>query len=67
MLEDPSVIRQVRVVRKLSGHVFNFLLPRSGLLRCSNTQVQAQALPRGGGRGALPQLATAHFASTSSC
>lgn len=38
VLEDPSVIRQVRVHRQLSGHVFNFLVRRLGVASVLDTQ-----------------------------
>jgi dolichyl-phosphate beta-glucosyltransferase len=37
-LHDPSVIRRVRVHRKLSGHVFNFLVHRLGVASVVDTQ-----------------------------
>jgi dolichyl-phosphate beta-glucosyltransferase len=37
-LRDPSVIRQVRLHRKLSGHVFNFLVRRLGVASVVDTQ-----------------------------
>lgn len=38
VLEDPAVIREVRAHRKLSGHVFNFLLRRLGAAPVLDTQ-----------------------------
>ena len=38
VLPDASVIRQVRVHRKLSGHVFNFLVRRLGVASVVDTQ-----------------------------
>ena len=38
VLEDPSVVRQVRAHRQLSGHVFNFLLRRLGVAPVLDTQ-----------------------------
>ena len=38
VLHDPSVIRRVRVHRKLSGHVFNFLVRRLGVASVVDTQ-----------------------------
>ncbi len=38
VLPDPSVIRQVRLHRKLSGHVFNFLVRRLGVASVVDTQ-----------------------------
>jgi len=38
VLHDPSVIRQVRRHRKLSGHVFNFLVRRLGVASVVDTQ-----------------------------
>jgi dolichyl-phosphate beta-glucosyltransferase len=37
-LHDPAVIRQVRTHRKLSGHVFNFLVRRLGVPGVMDTQ-----------------------------
>ena len=37
-LHDPAVIRQVRMHRKLSGHVFNFLVRRLGVPGVVDTQ-----------------------------
>jgi dolichyl-phosphate beta-glucosyltransferase len=38
VLDDPSVTRQVRLHRKLSGHVFNFLVRRLGVASVVDTQ-----------------------------
>lgn len=38
VLADPSVTRQVRLHRKLSGHVFNFLVRRLGVASVVDTQ-----------------------------
>ena len=38
VLADPSVVRRVRVHRKLSGHVFNFLVRRLGVGSVVDTQ-----------------------------
>ncbi|HYB69921.1 MAG TPA: dolichyl-phosphate beta-glucosyltransferase [Candidatus Bathyarchaeia archaeon] len=38
VLADPSVVRRVRVHRKLSGHVFNFLVRRLGVASVVDTQ-----------------------------
>jgi dolichyl-phosphate beta-glucosyltransferase len=37
-LHDPAVVRQVRMHRKLSGHVFNFLVRRLGVPGVADTQ-----------------------------
>jgi dolichyl-phosphate beta-glucosyltransferase len=61
VLEDPSVIRQVRVHRKLSGHVFNFLLRRLGVAPVLDTQCGFK-LFRGAVAAALfPQVTTDGF------
>lgn len=38
VLHDPSVTREVRLHRKLSGHVFNFLVRRLGVVSVVDTQ-----------------------------
>ncbi|MGH7316414.1 MAG: dolichyl-phosphate beta-glucosyltransferase [Candidatus Rokuibacteriota bacterium] len=38
VLQDPSVTRQVRLHRKLAGHVFNFLMRRLGVASVVDTQ-----------------------------
>ena len=38
VLRDPSVVRQTRLHRKLSGHVFNFLVRRLGVASVVDTQ-----------------------------
>jgi dolichyl-phosphate beta-glucosyltransferase len=38
VLADPAVIRQVRLHRELSGHVFNFLVRRLGVASVVDTQ-----------------------------
>jgi dolichyl-phosphate beta-glucosyltransferase len=61
VLEDPAVIREVRVHRKLSGHVFNFLLRRLGAAPVLDTQCGFK-LFRGAAAAALfPQLTTDGF------
>lgn len=61
VLEDPAVIRQVRLHRKLSGHVFNFLLRRLGVAPVLDTQCGFK-LFRGAAAAALfPQVTTDGF------
>lgn len=61
VLEDPAVIRQVRLHRKLSGHVFNFLLRRLGVAPVRDTQCGFK-LFRGAAAAALfPQVTTDGF------
>ena len=61
VLEDPAVIREVRAHRKLSGHVFNFLLRRLGAAPVLDTQCGFK-LFRGAVAAALfPQLTTDGF------
>ena len=61
VLEDPAVIRQVRLHRKLSGHVFNFLLRRLGVAPVLDTQCGFK-LFRGAVAAALfPQVTTDGF------
>jgi len=61
VLEDPAVVREVRVHRKLSGHVFNFLLRRLGAAPVLDTQCGFK-LFRGAAAAALfPQLTTDGF------
>jgi dolichyl-phosphate beta-glucosyltransferase len=61
VLEDPAVIREVRAHRKLSGHVFNFLLRRLGAAPVLDTQCGFK-LFRGVVAAALfPQLTTDGF------
>jgi dolichyl-phosphate beta-glucosyltransferase len=61
VLEDPSVIRRVRVHRQLSGHVFNFLLRRLGVAPVLDTQCGFK-LFRGAVAAALfPQVTTDGF------
>jgi dolichyl-phosphate beta-glucosyltransferase len=57
VLDDPSVIRQVRLHRKLSGHVFNFLVRRLGVRSVVDTQCGFK-LFRGGVAQALFPLVT---------
>jgi dolichyl-phosphate beta-glucosyltransferase len=60
-LPDPSVTRQVRLHRKLSGHVFNFLVRRLGVASVVDTQCGFK-LFRGPVADALfPLLATDGF------
>jgi dolichyl-phosphate beta-glucosyltransferase len=61
VLHDPSVTRQVRVHRKLSGHVFNFLVRRLGVASVLDTQCGFK-LFRGAVAGALfPEITTDGF------
>ena len=61
VLRDPSVTRQVRVHRKLSGHVFNFLVRRLGVASVLDTQCGFK-LFRGAVAGALfPEITTDGF------
>lgn len=61
VLEDPAVIRDVRVHRQLSGHVFNFLLRRLGVAPVLDTQCGFK-LFRGAVAAALfPQVTTDGF------
>ena len=61
VLEDPSVIRQVRAHRQLSGHAFNFLLRRLGVAPVRDTQCGFK-LFRGAVAAALfPQVTTDGF------
>jgi dolichyl-phosphate beta-glucosyltransferase len=61
VLADPSVTRQVRLHRKLSGHVFNFLVRRLGVASVVDTQCGFK-LFRGPVADALfPLLATGGF------
>ena len=61
VLRDPSVTRQVRVHRKLSGHVFNFLVRRLGVASVLDTQCGFK-LFRGAVAAALfPEITTDGF------
>jgi len=61
VLRDPSVTRQVRVHRKLSGHVFNFLVRRLGVTSVVDTQCGFK-LFRGAVAAALfPEITTDGF------
>jgi dolichyl-phosphate beta-glucosyltransferase len=61
VLYDPTVTRQVRTHRKLSGHVFNFLVRRLGVAGVVDTQCGFKLL-RGPVAAALfPRLTTDGF------
>jgi len=61
VLRDPSVTRQVRVHRKLSGHVFNFLVRRLAVASVVDTQCGFK-LFRGAVAAALfPEITTDGF------
>ena len=61
VLHDPTVVREVRMHRKLSGHVFNFLVRRLGVSGVVDTQCGFK-LFRGPVAAALfPQITTDGF------
>ena len=67
VLEDPAVVRQVRVHRQLSGHVFNFLLRRLGVAPVLDTQCGFKLFPGRWPRRSFRRSPPTASASTSSC
>ena len=61
VLDDPSVIRQVRVHRQLSGHVFNFLLRRLGVAPVLDTQCGFKLFRGAVAASLFPQVTTDGF------
>jgi dolichyl-phosphate beta-glucosyltransferase len=61
VLEDPAVVREVRVHRQLSGHVFNFLLRRLGVAPVLDTQCGFKLFRRAAAAALFPQVTTDGF------
>jgi dolichyl-phosphate beta-glucosyltransferase len=61
VLHDPSVIRQVRLHRKLSGHVFNFLVRRLGIASVVDTQCGFKLFRAAAAEALFPHVTTDGF------
>ena len=61
VLQDPSVSRQVRTHRMLSGHVFNFLVRRLGVVDVVDTQCGFKLLRGAVAEALFPRLGTDGF------
>jgi dolichyl-phosphate beta-glucosyltransferase len=61
VLRDPSVVRQTRLHRKLSGHVFNFIVRRLGVSAVVDTQCGFKLFRRAAADELFGVLATDGF------
>jgi len=61
VLRDPSVVRQTRLHRKLSGHVFNFIVRRLGVSAVVDTQCGFKLFRRAAADKLFGALATDGF------
>jgi dolichyl-phosphate beta-glucosyltransferase len=61
VLRDRSVTRQVRLHRKLSGHVFNFLVRRLGIASVVDTQCGFKLFRAAAAEAIFPHVATDGF------
>ena len=61
VLRDPSVVRQTRLHRKLSGHVFNFIVRRLGVSAVVDTQCGFKLFRRAAADELFGALATDGF------
>ena len=61
VLPDPSVTRQVRLHRKLSGHVFNFLVRRLGVASVVDTQCGFKLFRGPAAEALFPHITTDGF------